>query len=62
MKKIIKVSDKNTAVAGGGASTPDDIASMINDGAKFISYGPDYSLLARAAKEGVDAFNGITRN
>ena len=26
MKKIIKVSDKNATVAGGGASTPDDIA------------------------------------
>jgi len=60
MKNIIKVSDKNTTVAGGGASTPDDIASMIDSGAKFISYGPDYSLLSRAAKEGIDAFNGIT--
>ena len=56
LEKMIEASARFDVVAGAGASAPNDVSKRLNQGVKFLSYGPDYALLSAAAISGVDAF------
>ena len=58
--RMVELSKRFQVVAGAGASSPEGIKDRIDQGVKYISYGPDYSLLATVAKTGVDAFRKLT--
>ncbi|HIC48312.1 MAG TPA: hypothetical protein EYP00_00365 [Dehalococcoidia bacterium] len=58
--RMVELSKRFEVVAGAGASSPEGIKDRIDQGVKYISYGPDYSLLSAAAKTGVDAFRKLT--
>ena len=53
---MLAAGQKSGKAIGGGSATPEGIAQRLARGFTFISYGPDYSLMAAAAKTGVDAF------
>ena len=59
--KMVELSKRLEIVAGAGASSPEGIKDRIDQGVKYISYGPDYSLLSAVAKTGVDAFKELTK-
>jgi len=56
LDKMIEVATLYEVVAGAGASRPEDVEIRLNQGVKFLSYGPDYALLASAAFAGVEGF------
>ncbi len=56
LEKMIEVATRHEVVAGAGASRPEDVEVRLNQGVKFLSYGPDYALLSSAAFSGVEAF------
>ena len=58
--RMVELSKRFQVVAGAGASSPEGIKDRIDQGVKYISYGPDYSLLATAAKTGGGAFRELT--
>ena len=59
LQKMIQVSEERDTSAGAGASSPGDIPGRLDQGVTFISYGPDYALLAAAAQAGVKAFRDL---
>ena len=62
LEKMIEASARFDVVAGAGASKPDDVCKRLNQGVKFLSYGPDYALLSAAAISGVDAFKNWNKD
>lgn len=53
---------KEKGVAFGiGCSTPQELANRYAQGCTMLGYGTDYSLLAKAARGGVEAFRQIAR-
>ena len=58
---MVELSKRLEIAAGAGASSPEGIKDRIDQGVKYISYGPDYSLLSVVAKTGVDAFKELTK-
>jgi hypothetical protein len=59
---MIEASARFDVVAGAGASEPGDVCKRLNQGVKFLSYGPDYALLSAAAISGVDAFKNWNKD
>ena len=62
LEKMIEASARFDVVAGAGASAPDDVCKRLNQGVKFLSYGPAYALLSAAAISGVDAFKNWNKD
>ena len=56
IERALEVGRKSGVAIGNGARTPEDLRSNQARGFTFLSYGPDYGLLAAAARAGVEAF------
>ncbi len=51
--------EKNVAI-GHGANSPDGLRQIQAQGFTMLGYGPDYNLMAKAAREGIAAFERQT--
>lgn len=56
LERMLALSETTDVAAGAGVNEPGAVAEMLARGATFLGYGPDYSLLANAARAGIDAF------
>ena len=56
IEKALVLGKKHGVAIGIGAGTPDDLNMRYDQGMTFNVYGTDYSLLAGAARVGIDAF------
>ena len=54
--RAIDVCSASGIALGMGASTPEDLVKWRDRGLTFLGYGPDYMLLANAARAGIEAF------
>ena len=59
--RALAIASKHEVAIGSGCSTPDEVDELKERGITFLSYGPDYSLLVNAAREGTNAFNRIKK-
>lgn len=57
LDRIVEVASKTGVAAGVGAGTPEGLREQQAAGVTFLSYGPDYSLLVRAARAGLEALD-----
>jgi 2-keto-3-deoxy-L-rhamnonate aldolase RhmA len=53
---MVAVARKTGIAAGIGVSTPDQLRQRRAEGFTWLGYGPDYQLLADAARAGLAAF------
>jgi 2-dehydro-3-deoxyglucarate aldolase len=56
VKRVLEEGARNNVGIATHALTPDEVIQKRAEGFKMISYAMDYYLLARSAREGVDAF------
>ena len=56
VERAIRVCAASGVALGIGAATPEDLVRWRDRGLTFLGYGPDYMLLANAARAGIDAF------
>lgn len=56
LERAQAVGRTNNVAVGTGAGTPDQLRQQQAQGFTFLGYGPDYSLLAQAARAGLSAF------
>ena len=54
--RMLEVGQKRDVAIGKGCNTADQLRQLQAKGATFIAYGPDYFLLRRVVKEGLEAF------
>ena len=54
--RAIEVCAANGVALGTGSATPEDLVRWRDRGLTFLGYGPDFVLLANAARAGVEAF------
>ena len=59
--RAITLCQEKGVAFGTGCSTPQELASRYAQGCTMLGYGTDYSLLARAARTGVEAFRELAR-
>jgi 2-keto-3-deoxy-L-rhamnonate aldolase RhmA len=53
---LLDISRRTGGAAGWGVNNPDDLQRIRSRGFTFIAYGPDYFLLADAARTALAAF------
>jgi 4-hydroxy-2-oxoheptanedioate aldolase len=58
IKRVLDAGAQNGVAVGHGAPTPAGILALREQGFTFYGLGPDYALLAAAARAGVEAFAG----
>ncbi|MCC7165283.1 MAG: hypothetical protein IT331_22485 [Anaerolineae bacterium] len=58
--QVMKVGKKAGVAIGAGANTPDGVNKLLSDGVHFVSYGPDYALIANAVRPGIARFRELT--
>lgn len=56
LDRMLAVSEKADVAAGAGVNEPGGVPELLARGVTFLGYGPDYSLIANAARAGMDAF------
>jgi 4-hydroxy-2-oxoheptanedioate aldolase len=56
MERMLEAGRRHDVAIGSAAGSPERIAGLIESGVTFVNYGSDYSLLAGAAKAGLEAF------
>ncbi len=56
MERMIAISRTTGVAAGTGAGTPEQVRQRQAQGFTMLGYGPDYAMLANAARAGLDAF------
>ena len=61
VENVMHIATKKGISVGAGATNPQEIKEAISKGAGFIHYGPDYTLLSNAAKEGISVFRELTK-
>jgi 4-hydroxy-2-oxoheptanedioate aldolase len=61
IQRVLEAGRRHSVAIGHGAPTPAGVLELRAQGFSFIGYGPDYSLLASAARAGVEAFAQATR-
>lgn len=61
IERVLDAGRRHGVAIGRGASTPAGVLELHAQGFSFIGYGPDYALLASAARAGVEAFAQATR-
>ena len=54
--RMLEVGQKRDVAIGKGCNTVDQLRQLQSRGATWIAYGPDYFLLRRVVKEGLEAF------
>jgi 4-hydroxy-2-oxoheptanedioate aldolase len=54
--EVLRAGRRHGVAVGNGAATPDGVVALRAQGFSFIGFGPDYALLANAARAGVEAF------
>ena len=57
---VLRAGRRYNVSVGNGAATPEGVLALRTQGFSFIGFGPDYALLASAARAGVDAFRRST--
>lgn len=55
VEKVLEVAARHGVAVGNGSTTPDGLQPIVDAGYTFIGFGPDYYLLADAAKAGREA-------
>ena len=55
-RQALEIGPKHDVAVGSGSSTPEQLRQRQEEGFTFLTYGPDYSLMANAVKAGIDAF------
>jgi 2-keto-3-deoxy-L-rhamnonate aldolase RhmA len=58
IERLLSVARETGIAAGIGASTPDQLRRRRDQGLTLLGYGPDYGMLAAAAREGVASLRG----
>ena len=53
--RMLATAQAEEVAAGNGGSTPDQLAARRDQGFTFLTYGPDYFMMASAAKAGLAA-------
>lgn len=56
LERALDVGRKRGVAIGSGCNAPEQVRRLQDRGVTFISYGPDYSLIADAARAGLAAF------
>jgi 4-hydroxy-2-oxoheptanedioate aldolase len=56
IERVLSVGRRHGVAIGHGTPSPSGIAALRAQGFTFIGFGPDYALLAGAARAGVEAF------
>jgi 2-keto-3-deoxy-L-rhamnonate aldolase RhmA len=56
LDRMLEAAGRGVVAVGEGAGTPGELRAAQEKGVTFLSYGGDYGLLARAAREGLNAF------
>jgi 2-keto-3-deoxy-L-rhamnonate aldolase RhmA len=59
-ERLLAVAGRTGIAAGIGVGTPDQLLRRRDQGFTLLGYGPDYGMLAAAAREGVASFRGET--
>ena len=57
LDRMLAVGRRTQVAVGEGCHTPERLSELQGKGATFIAYGPDYWLLANAARTGLEAFD-----
>ena len=57
IERALAIGRNGNVVAGTGANTAEGVRQQQTRGFTFIGYGPDYALMAAAARAGLDAFD-----
>ena len=56
LNRMLEVAESGHVAVGAGAVNPEELRGLQARGITFLGYGPDYSLLANAARQGLQAF------
>lgn len=59
-ERVLEMSRKTGVTIGAGANTPDGVNDLLKQGFRYLSYGPDYALLANAVRPGIARFRELT--
>jgi 4-hydroxy-2-oxoheptanedioate aldolase len=57
IQRVLDAGRKHRVAVGHGSATVDGVITLREQGFAFIGFGPDYALLASAARSAVDAFS-----
>ena len=58
LDKMLAIAEAGDVAVGAGASSADELRALMQRGVRFLAHGPDYALLANAAREGLAEFRG----
>ncbi len=59
MDRALEVGRSSGVAVGAGAGNPEELKALAARGFTFLSYGPDYQLLAKSIQPGVETFRNL---
>ncbi len=59
MDRALEVGRSSGVAVGAGAGSPEELKALAARGFTFLSYGPDYQLLAKSIQPGVETFRNL---